>query len=169
MARILRCTKLIKEMENLHSITDIRRLDRVHKFYNKLWELHELCQQWTSCFHLRAPCTHWLTSLDWGVIAQTDDKLEEWTLEQLVEALRKFVDRNSLRTETRANSKADLEMAGKMQKNWWCRVHKDTPMDRCVYCGSTNHSSVNCTKVLTVSARKRAHTKEEFVLQLYWW
>ena len=27
---------LIKEMESLHSITDIRRLDRVHEFYNKL-------------------------------------------------------------------------------------------------------------------------------------
>ena len=34
--------------------------------------------------------------LVWEVITQTDDKWEEWTLEQLVEAQCKFVDRNPL-------------------------------------------------------------------------
>ena len=89
---------LIKEMESLHSITDIRRLDRIHEFYNKL---SRVVRTLSTVNKLQTAQSAVSTLMDKlgpvrEVITQKDDKWEEWALEQLVEALRKFVDRNPL-------------------------------------------------------------------------
>ena len=55
----------------------------------------------------------------------------------------------------RASSNAELEMAGEnAEKLTMQGSQRYSNANRCVYCDSTNHSSVNCTKVLTVAARR---------------
>jgi len=89
------------------------------------------------------------------VITQTDNKWEEWTLEQLVEALPKFVDWNPLRAEERSKQQGRSgDGTRNAEKLMMQGSQRYTNANRCVYCGSTNHSSVNCTKVLTVAARR---------------
>ena len=148
---------LIKEMESLHSITDIRRLDRIHEFYNKL---SRVVQTLSTMNKLQTPQSAVYTLMDKlgpvrEVITQTDDKWEEWALEQLVEALRKFVDRNPLRAEEKSKQQGGSgDGRRNAEKLMMQGSQRYTNANRCVYCGSTNHSSVNCTRVLTVAARR---------------
>ena len=148
---------LIKEMESLHSITDIRRLDRIHEFYNKL---SRVVRTLSTMNKLQTAQSAVYTLMDKlgpvrEVITQTDDKWEEWALEQLVEALRKFVDRNPLRAEEKSKQQGGSgDGRRNAEKLMMQGLQRYTNANRCVYCGSTNHSSVNCTKVLTVAARR---------------
>ena len=148
---------LIKEMESLHSITDIRRLDRVHEFYNKLSRVVRTLSTMDKLLSAQSAVYTLMDKLGpvREVITQTDDKWEEWTFEQLVEALRKFVDRNPLRTEEKSKQQSGPgDGRRNTEKLMMQGSQRYTNANRCVYCGSTNHSSVNCTKVLTVTARR---------------
>ena len=148
---------LIKEMESLHSITDIRRLDRVHEFYNKLSRVVQTLSTMDKLLSAQSAVYTLMDKLGpvREVITQTDDKWEEWTLEQLVEALRKFVDRNPLRTEEKSKQQSGPgDGRRNTEKLMMQGSQRYTNANRCVYCGSTHHSSVNCTKVLTVAARR---------------
>ena len=90
-------------------------------------------------------------------LVSKDDDWEEWDLEQLVDNLRKYVDRHLVAAEpTSANrrfpeSKEEFKrrdrglMANSSQKN--LRTF-------CVYCGKNNHRSSDCFKVLDVAHRK---------------
>ena len=102
--------ELIKEMESLDSITDIRRLDQVHKFYNKLARVVRILSTMDKLLSAQSAVYTLMDKLGpvREVITQTDDKWEEWTLKQLVEALCKFVDRTLFERKRKANSKADL-------------------------------------------------------------
>ena len=148
---------LIKEMESLHSITDIRRLDRINEFYNKL---SIVVRTLSTMNKLQTAQSAVYTLMDnlgpvREVITQTEDKWEEWALEQLVEALRKFVDRNPLRAEEKSKQQGGSgDGRRNAEKLMMQGSQRYTNANRCVYCGSTNHSSVNCTKVLTVAARR---------------
>ena len=148
---------LIKEMESLHSITDIRRLDRIHEFYNKL---SRVVRTLSTMNKLQTAQSAVYTLMDKlgpvrEVITQTDDKWEEWALEQLVEALRKFVDRNPLRAEEKSKQQGGSgDGRRNAEKLMMQGSQRYSNANRCVYCGSTNLSSVNCKKVLTVAARR---------------
>ena len=147
---------LIKEMESLHSITDIRRLDRIREFY----KLSRVVRTLSTMNKLQTAQSAMYTLTDKlgpvrEVITQTDSKWEEWTLEQLVEALPKFVDRNPLRAEEKSKQQGrSRDGRRNAEKLMMQGSQRYTNANRCVYCGSTNHSSVNCTKVLTVAAQR---------------
>ena len=148
---------LIKEMESLHRITDIRRLDQVHEFYNKLSRFVRTLSTMDKLLSAQSAVYTLTDKLGpvREVITQTDENLEEWTLEQLLEALRKFVDRNPLRTEEKSKQQSGSgDGRRNAEKLMMQGSQRYTNTNRCVYCGSTNHSSVNCTKVLAVAARR---------------
>ena len=148
---------LIKEMESLQGIMDIRRLDKIHEFYNKL---ARVVRTLTTMGKLQtAQCAVYTLMDKLGpvreIITQTDDKWEEWTLEQLVESLRKYVDRNPVRMEERSKSQGGYSDGKRnMEKLLMQGSQRYGNANKCVYCGATNHSSVNCTRVLTVAARR---------------
>lgn len=97
------------------------------------------------------------------VLVQKDDEWEQWGLEELVESLRKYVERNPLR---------ETEDAGRTDETPWNRPWKrdrdrekmlfgssgrsrpSQKLTGCVYCSSNEHSSQNCTKVLDIAARR---------------
>ena len=93
-------------------------------------------------------------------MAQKDDKWEEWGLEELVDNLRKYTDRNPLPNE----------MGGKTPKHSGGTQGADRRRDNlmmtasgsglpqtssaCVYCSSSDHRSKDCTKILNSASRR---------------
>ncbi|CAB4034596.1 Pro-Pol poly [Paramuricea clavata] len=69
---------LIKDLESLHTITSIHKLESIHDFYNKFSRILGPVRE---------------------VLVQKDDDWEEWDLKQLVDNLKKYVDRHPLRVE----------------------------------------------------------------------
>lgn len=90
------------------------------------------------------------------ILAQSDDKWEEWKLEKLTDNLRKYVERNPLEEEETKYGRRERALFG--------RERGDT---KCVYCGNENHKSLNCTKVLRVADRREILKKGKLCYNLY--
>ena len=97
-------------------------------------------------------------------LVRKDDKWEEWELEELVENLRKYIDRNPLpETDTGASPYSNLVKKRSEFQDWRNKQDKmlfastQKPQRKTpgyVYCGLPNHRSVNCLKVLNIATRK---------------
>ena len=97
-------------------------------------------------------------------MAQKDDNWEKWGLEELVENLRKYTDRNPLPdTHTPSNEvKKPVANQGSHQRRGdkllmsgsTSRQLRQQQMPACVYCSSHSHRSSECTKVLDVASRR---------------
>ena len=162
---------LIEEMESLHSITDIRRLDRVHAFYNKPSRVVRTLSTMDKLLSAQSAVYTLMDKLGpvREVITQTDDKWEEWTLEQLVEALRKFVDRNPRRTEEKSKQQSGPgDGRRNTEKLMMQGSQRYTNANRCVLPRFYKPFICELYKGVDCRCPKRPHTKEEFVLQLYW-
>lgn len=161
---------LIKELEELPAISSIHRLNDIHDFYNKL---SRVVRTLVTMKRLTSAQSLVYTLMDKlgpvrEVLVQKDDDWEEWGLEELVENLRKYVERNPL-MESGNSGRIDEN-----SRNRPCHTHKNSSWKRdrekmllgnngrsrpnqrptCVYCNSYDHSSHNCTKVLDVAARR---------------
>ena len=161
---------LIKELEELPAISSIHRLNDIHDFYNKL---SRVVRTLVTMKRLTSAQSLVYTLMDKlgpvrEVLVQKDDDWEEWGLEELVENLRKYVERNPLK-ESGNSGRIDENSRnhpGHTHKNSsWKRDRekmllgnngRSRPNQRpnCVYCNSYDHSSHNCTKVLDVAARR---------------
>ena len=99
-------------------------------------------------------------------LVQKDDEWEEWGLEELVESLRKYTDRNPL-PETSSQNQDVKKPVGSNQGNQWRRGEKmfmsgpnqglprlPPPCAPCAYCNSHQHRSSECTKILDVASRR---------------
>ena len=89
---------LIKELEELPAISSIHRLNDIHDFYNKL---SRVVRTLVTMKRLTSAQSLVYTLMDKlgpvrEVLVQKDDDWEEWGLEELVENLRKYVERNPL-------------------------------------------------------------------------
>ena len=149
---------LIKEIESLHPITNVNKIVNIHDFYNKL---SRVVRTLATMKKLDSAQSTVYTLMDKlgpvrEIIAQGDDEWEEWKLEQLTENLRKYVDRNPMRSgdEIKPDSvnrerfrERDKLLLGNNQNS----RRND---DKCVYCGNNQHKSSNCTKVLSVASRR---------------
>ena len=90
---------LIKELEELPAISSIHRLNDIHDFYNKL---SRVVRTLATMKRLTSAQSLVYTLMDKlgpvrDVLVQKDDDWEEWGLEELVENLRKYVERNPLK------------------------------------------------------------------------
>ena len=83
-------------------------------------------------------------------LVRTDDSWQEWKFPQLVEALRKWTERNPPKPEQddeRINHRRKSKSFNTRQPE-----HKARP---CVYCKDTSHKSVDCKEVVTVADRRK--------------
>ena len=92
---------LIKEIESLHPITNIYKLKSIHKLYNKLARTVR-----TLTTMKKLDSAQWLVYTLMNklgpvreIIAQQDDNWEDWNLEELVENMKRHVERNPLQNE----------------------------------------------------------------------
>ena len=102
---------LIKDLESLHTITSVHKLEAIHDFYNKL---SRIVRTLTTMDKLASAQSTVYTLMDKlgpvrEVLVQKDDDWEEWDLKQLVENLKKYVDRHPLRVDEK-ESKDDRKL-----------------------------------------------------------
>lgn len=77
-------------------------------------------------------------------LVQKDDDWKEWDLAKLAENLRKYFDRHP----GVDRKSTQLAKSGQTQLLYGGDAHK---RPKCIYCDSTEHSAVRCTKVLNVA------------------
>ena len=90
------------------------------------------------------------------ILVQKDDDWEEWGLEQLVENLRRYVERNPLRdSEDNKRKTEDFKHRPWIKEKLLFGSNGAKPGRKlnCVYCNSQEHNSFNCTRVLDIAAR----------------
>lgn len=156
---------LIKELEALPAITSIHRLKEIHVFYN---QLSRIIRTLVTMKKLETAQSFIYTLMDKlgpvkEAVVQKDDQWEEWKLEQLVEHLRRYTDRNPLPesdagatlSTPKKRSEPLADWRNKRDKMLLASTQKSTRRPNvCVYCGLPNHRSVECRKVLDMEARK---------------
>ena len=84
--------------------------------------------------------------MDTSGLVRTDDSWRELNFLQLVEELRKWTERNPIRTKS--NEKLLRDKSYQTQQ-------KDERGRECVYCEKPDHRSVDCKTVTTLDERKR--------------
>ena len=122
---------------------------RIHEFYEKL---SSNIQALDTTGKLREINGYVRVTLDKlpGIIAdlvRLDDDWQEWTFPQMLETLRKGCDRNPLHS---------YDQPVKLRDRFFNSRQEDWKQRPCVYCGSAEHKSVDCSKVV----RKR-HLSEK--------
>ena len=101
---------LIKDLESLPSITSIHKIRDIHEFYSKL---SRTVRTVATMKRLQGAQSYVYSIMDKlgpvrETMAQKDDDWEEWGLEELVENLRRYTDRNAV-----LQTQADMAIPGK--------------------------------------------------------
>eukprot|EP00112_Aurelia_sp_Birch-Aquarium-sp1_P001131 Seg1117.2 transcript_id=Seg1117.2/GoldUCD/mRNA.D3Y31 product="hypothetical protein" protein_id=Seg1117.2/GoldUCD/D3Y31 len=88
-------------------------------------------------------------------LVRNDDNWDSWEFPQLVEALRKWTERNPIASEKKdyvgSPRKFDRTLQTD-QKQWKGR--------KCVYCGGDFHKASNCSKISSLEARRQVVSKK---------
>ena len=144
---------LVKELEGLQPITHINKIASIHDFYNSLARVVRTLATMKKLDSVQSMGYSLMDKLGpvQRIIAQGDNNLEEWKLQDLTENLRKFVERCPLRSSKdnigdslhQHQRKDKLLMENSYQKN-----------KSCVYCGNQGHQSAKCARVLTIANRR---------------
>ena len=163
---------LIKDLEALPKITSVHKIKEIHEFYT---QLSKTVRTLATMKKLEGAQSYVYSIMDKlgpvrEAMAQKDDDWEEWGLEELVENLRKYTDRNPLslvessplasfdtvpgNKDSRLKGEDKLLLSGGNFR----QPPKASP---CVYCGLNNHRSSDCTKVLDVASRKEHLTRNK--------
>ncbi|PFX21804.1 RNA-directed DNA polymerase from mobile element jockey [Stylophora pistillata] len=157
---------LIKDLKSLPNITSVRRIKDIHDFYGQLSRTVRTLAIMKKLQGAQSYAYNIMNKLGplREAMVQKDDKWEEWGLEELVENLRKYTDRNPLpETLTPSNEvKKPLTNQGSHQRRGdkmlmsgsTSRPPRQQQMPTCVYCSSHSHRSLQCTKVIEVARRK---------------
>ncbi len=85
-------------------------------------------------------------------LVRTDDSWQEWKFPHLVEALRKWTERNPLKQEKEVEK--PKQRWSNRSKNFQTRQQEQKPRS-CVYCDDVSHRSTDCNKVVTVADRRK--------------
>ena len=91
---------LVKELENVHTITNIHKVASIQEFYNKLARIIRTLATMKKLDSVQSMVYTLMDKLGpvQRILAQNDDNWEEWKLEDLVENLWKYVERCPLQT-----------------------------------------------------------------------
>ena len=146
----------------MHPTTSIHKLKGILEFYNKLARTVR-----TLSAMKKLDSAQWLAYTLMvklgpvkGIIAQQDDNWEDWNLEELVENMKKNVERNSLQNEWDCNYRDETSR----QQHQDYRKEKLLTQKRriiCIYCESGDHSTNKCTRVLDVASRRDILRKKD--------
>ncbi|XP_068670941.1 uncharacterized protein [Montipora foliosa] len=157
---------LFKDLESLPNITSVSRIKDIHAFHS---QLSTTVRTLATMKKLQGAQSYVYNIMDKlgpvrEAMAQKDDNWEEWGLEELVENLRKYTDRNPLPdTHTPSNEvKKPVANQGSHQRRGdkllmsgsTSRQLRQQQMPACVS-SSHSHRSSECTKVLDVASRRK--------------
>ena len=151
---------LIQELEGLHQVRNIHHLRDIHECYNKfamiVRTLATIKKRDTAQTHVYSLMEK-LGPVKEALVSK-DDEWEEWDLEDLVENLRKYVDRHPLLADGILSNNSPAykrfqEPRREFKGNDRMLLAKNTRFF-CVYCGKDNHRSSECFKSLGVAHRK---------------
>ena len=142
---------LVKELENVHTITNIHKVASIQEFYNKLARIIRTLATMKKLDSVQSMVYTLMDKLGpvQRILAQNDDNWEEWKLEDLVENLRKYVKRCPLQTFDNKGWKVNQQFQQRKDKLLMERGYQKDKS--CVYCGSIEHRTNDCTKVLTLA------------------
>ena len=159
---------LMKDLETLPNITSLTKVKEIYEFYN---QLSRTVRAINTMKKLHSAQSYVYSIMDkFGPVreasVQKDDEWEEWGLEELVESLRKYADKNPL-PETSSQNKDVKKPMGSNQGNQWKRGEKmlmsgpNQALPRlppscapCAYCNSHQHRSSECVKIPDVTSRR---------------
>ena len=85
-----------------------------------------------------------------GDLVRTDDDWRQWDFPKLVDALRKWTERNPVKTNDKLEKHASSGRTNAFQAR-----QREAKQRRCVYCNEISHASVNCPNVVTSGDRKK--------------
>ena len=158
---------LIKEMESLKPINSIHHLKSIHQFYNKLSRIVRTLKTMGKISSAQSAVYSLSDKLGpvRELLAQNDDNWENWSLEDLVESLRKYTDRNPMkeREEDRdvsSRRNRDYSQRHDSMNSTNTKLLISKPQHGCAYCDSTEHTSLKCRKVLNTAARREILRKK---------
>ena len=149
-------------MEALPEISSVKNLNIIHGFYEKL---SRTVRTLVTLKKIDSAQSAVYTLLDKlgpvrEILAQRDENWEEWKLEELGENLRLYIERNPLtkNDENTVNVSRNVdeyrrERPRRDDKILMANSYKNKTW-QCVYCDSSDHKCSNCTKVLSVAARR---------------
>ena len=86
-----------------------------------------------------------------GDLVRTDDDWRQRDFPKLVDALRKWTERNPVKTN---NDKLEKHTSSGRTNAFQAR-QREAKQRRCVYCNEISHASVNCPNVVTSGDRKK--------------
>jgi len=94
-------------------------------------------------------------------LVRLDDDWQEWAFPQMLEGLPKWCDWNLLHSSNQPI---------KMQDRFFNSRQEDWKQRPCVYCGSAEHKSVDCNKVVSVAEmKKHLSVKRLCFSKLHWY
>ena len=163
---------LIKDLEALPNITSVHKIKEVHEFYT---QLSKTIRTLATMKKLEGAQSYVYSIMDKlgpvrEAMAQKDDDWEKWGLEELVDNLRKYTDRNPLPLVEPSPSRPSDTIPGNRdshpKREDKLLMSRGTPRQPqwpppCVYCGLKNHRSSDCTKVLDIASRKEHLTRNK--------
>ncbi|XP_068739951.1 uncharacterized protein [Montipora capricornis] len=89
-----------------------------------------------------------------GDLVRTDDNWQEWDFPKLLEALRKWTERNPPKLEDKYQQ--EKPTLPKPPRSRTYQANQQDPRRKpCVYCDNSSHQSINCDKVTTIQERRR--------------
>ena len=147
---------LIKDLEALRNITSVHKIKEIHEFHT---QLSKTVRTLATMKKLEGAQRYVYSVMDKlgpvrEVMAQKDDDWEKWGLEELVDNLRKYTDRNPLPL-VESNTPPISDSGNKTgrpkgeDKLLMSGGNSQQPQGPppCVYCGLKNHRSSECTKI----------------------
>jgi hypothetical protein len=145
---------VVNEIETLEPIPNNNyRISNAHTFYNKL---SRTVRTLSTMGKLGSAQSFVYTLFDKlgpvrEALVQKDDCWEQWGLEELVENLGRYVERNPLsQSEGKRDDRDNHQDKVLMEKG--------SSRPACVYCDG-EHSSNQCTKILDVATRREIHKR----------
>ena len=93
---------------------------------------------------------------------RTDEDWQEWEFPQLVQALRKWTERNPLKQDERSVEKSSFGSQPTLKKTKTFQARQqETKTKPCVYCEETGHKPSDCGKLATLREQKRVLTEKQ--------
>ena len=137
---------------------------KVHSFYEKLVSNVQSLQTLGKLKDVNGYVRSTLDKLEGirGDLVRTDDEWQMWDFPQLVEALRKWTERNPVPQEKPQDFKFQSSHVKRGKTFSTRQEEKEGRAPReCVYCNDSQHRSVECPKITKTADRKRELSLKE--------
>ena len=148
-------------VQNLMSLQSVNGANpvKIHEFYEKLVTHVQILETMGKLNEIAGYVRITLDKLP-GIradLVRMDDDWQEWGFSQLIEALRKWCERNPVQSSGSKHDNCPNERSCNQQRReriYQVKQREWKPRS-CVYCEATDHRSSDCNKVTSVTERKK--------------